>query len=181
MSLKSNVISTMLFTAITGASLSANAAPAADVTLTGIITNTTCDITVNGGQATLNVGTFKTADITGAGVLTQVGDTPLPVALTCNDTENMDSAMGSLVVQGNTSNLDVSNKLFTSVTTGTVGFMLKLENNTDNIVANQPVPVTGTAGASAYDYTYKVGMASATNAAPAGAYSAPITVAYLVN
>lgn len=175
MSINKKVISATVVVALSGVSMMANAAPSADVTLTGIITNTTCDITVNGGQANLNVGAYKAQDIIDAGVLAQVGAVPLPVELTnCEGPET-----GSLVIQGNTSNLDVSNKLFTSATTDTVGFMIK-DVNTTNIVEGQGVPLPVTAeGPNTYSFT--VGMASATDLPLAGAYRAPITISYIVN
>lgn len=175
MSINKKVISAAVVVALSGVSMMTNAAPSADVTLTGTITNTTCDVTVNGGQANLNVGAYKVADITTAGVLAQVGSIPLPVVLTNCTTDET----GNLVIQGNTSNLDASNQLFTSATTDTVGFMIKDEAG-NNISEGKSVPFSVTT-AGPNIYSYNVGMASATNAPLAGAYRAPITVSYIVN
>ncbi|UHD27158.1 hypothetical protein [Klebsiella variicola] len=54
MSIRKSVIAAAVFASLSGVSMMANAAPSADVTLEGIITNTTCDVSVN-GLATLNV------------------------------------------------------------------------------------------------------------------------------
>ncbi len=59
MSIKKSVIAVAVFASLSGVSMMANAAPSADVTLEGIITNSTCDVSVNNGLATLNVGSTK--------------------------------------------------------------------------------------------------------------------------
>ena len=70
----------------------ANAAPSADVTLEGIITNSTCDVSVNNGPATLNVGVYKASSFTPN---TQQGSVALPVELT-----NCADETGALIIQG---------------------------------------------------------------------------------
>ncbi len=52
MSIKKSVIAAAVFASLSGVSMMANAAPSADVTLEGIITNSTCDVSVNNGLAT---------------------------------------------------------------------------------------------------------------------------------
>ena len=51
MSFKTTVLSTALFMGLSAVSLNALAAPSAEVTLQGILTNTTCDVTINGGKS----------------------------------------------------------------------------------------------------------------------------------
>lgn len=172
MSLKTNVISTALFAAIAGVSMTTIAAPSADVTLTGIITNTTCDVEVNGGQATLNVGVYKSGDFTAN---TQQGSVPLPVTLT-----NCADETGSLIVQGTTASANPGKQLFTATTGDTVGFMIKTSDNAAQVASDEDVALDVTAAGS-NTYTFNVGMGSTTLAPVAGGYSAPITVAYIVN
>lgn len=171
MSIK-NVISVTLFAAITGASMMANAAPSANVTLTGIITNTTCDVTVNNAQATLNVGVYKSGDFTAN---TQQGSVPLPVELT-----NCADESGALIIQGTTASTNPSKQLFTAATGDTVGFMIKTSDNASQVAADEDVARDVTSAGS-NSYTFNVGMGSTTLTPAAGAYSAPITVAYIVN
>ncbi|HHR6046163.1 TPA: type 1 fimbrial protein, partial [Providencia alcalifaciens] len=52
---------TTFFAGVSCVSLNALAAPSAEVTLQGILTNTTCDVTINGGKSVLNVGVLKTS------------------------------------------------------------------------------------------------------------------------
>ncbi|WP_145587592.1 fimbrial protein [Yersinia rochesterensis] len=173
MSFKTNLISVALFTAISGVSITANAAPAADVTLTGIITATTCDVEVNNGLAALNVGVFKSGDFTAN---SQKGSVPLQVKLTdCDDEED-----GSLIIQGITASSNPSQQLFTAAIADTVGFMIKVSDDSAQVAANEEIPLSVTA-AGPNLYTFNVGMGSTTLAPAAGAYSAPITVAYIVN
>lgn len=150
----------------------ANAAPSADVTLTGIITSTTCDVTVNNAQATLNVGIYKSGDFTAN---TQQGSVPLPVELT-----NCADESGALVIQGVTASGNPGKQLFTAATGDTVGFMIKTSVNALQLAADEDVALEVTSEGS-NTYTFNVGMGSTTLKPAAGAYSAPITVAYIVN
>ncbi|WP_181375153.1 MULTISPECIES: fimbrial protein [Enterobacterales] len=172
MSLKTNVISVALFATLSGMSMMANAAPSADVTLTGIITNTTCDVTVNNAQATLNVGVYKSGEFTAN---TQQGSVPLPVELT-----NCSDETGALIIQGTTASANPSKQLFTAASDDTVGFMIKTSDNASQVAADESVAFDVTS-AGANTYAFNVGMGSTTLTPAAGAYSAPITVAYIVN
>lgn len=172
MSLKTNVISATLLATLSGISMMANAAPSADVTLTGIITSTTCDVTVNNAQATLNVGIYKSGEFTAN---TQQGSVPLPVELT-----NCADESGALVIQGTTASANPGKQLFTAATGDTVGFMFKTSDNASQVAADESVAMDVTASG-ANTYAFNVGMGSTTATPAAGAYSAPITVAYIVN
>ncbi|MCS5992135.1 fimbrial protein [Klebsiella variicola subsp. variicola] len=172
MSLKVNLISATLFMSIAGMSMSANAAPSADVTLTGIITKTTCDVTVNNAQATLNVGVYKSGDFTAN---TQQGSVPLPVELT-----NCDDETGALIIQGTTASANPSKQLFTAATGDTVGFMIKTSDNSSQVAADEDVALEVTSEGP-NSYIFNVGMGSTTASPVAGTYSAPVTVAYIVN
>ncbi|WP_127959444.1 fimbrial protein [Serratia microhaemolytica] len=170
MSLKINALSVALLTTLAATSLSATAAPSDDVILTGIITNTTCDVTANNGQPSLNVGVYKSGDFAAG---TQLGAVPLDVLLeNCDADEN-----GTLIIQGVASS--DSTKLFVSDEADSVGFMIqdsaKAQIEVDNGVA---LAVTKAAGG---NYQFIVGMGSTTVAPAAGSYEAPITIAYIVN
>ncbi|WP_429913910.1 fimbrial protein [Klebsiella pneumoniae] len=117
MSIKKSVIAAAVFASLSGVSMMANAAPSADVTLEGIITNTTCDVSVNNGLATLNVGVYKASSFTPN---TQQGSVALPVELT-----NCADETGALIIQGQSASSDPSKQLFTAATGDTVGFMIK--------------------------------------------------------
>ncbi|MDA5494137.1 fimbrial protein [Yersinia intermedia] len=173
MSLKAKIlVPTALFALIAGMSMAANAAPSADVTLTGIITNTTCDVEVNNGQASLNVGVYKSGNFT---VNTQQGSVPLPVTLTdCAD------ETGSLLIQGITASANPSKQLFTATTGDTVGFMIKTSDSAAQVAADEDIALDVTT-AGPNTYTFNVGMGSTTLAPAPGGYSTPITVAYVVN
>lgn len=154
-------------------SLNASAASSAEVTLQGIITNTTCDVTVNGGKSTLNVGIHKSSAFTTAN--TQVGSVPLNVTLSnCTAAE-----AGNLIIQGVTSTANNDKNLFVNADTDTVGFMIKDAVKTQ-IAANANTAVAATAGKPT-DYIFQVGMGSTTTTPATGAYNAPIVVAYIVN
>ncbi|WP_235845446.1 hypothetical protein [Morganella psychrotolerans] len=60
MTFKTQLLSVALITGMSAASLNAVAAPSSEVTLQGILTDTTCDVTINGGKSVLNVGVFNT-------------------------------------------------------------------------------------------------------------------------
>ncbi|QQN35151.1 type 1 fimbrial protein [Rahnella aceris] len=172
MSIKHKGISATWLAILSGVSMMANAASSADVTLTGIITSTTCDVTVNNAKATLNVGVFKSGDFTAN---TQQGSVPLPVELT-----NCENESGALIIQGVTASANPGKQLFTAATEDTVGFMIKTSDNASQVAVDENVALDVTsAGANAY--TFNVGMGSTTLTPAAGAYSAPITVAYIVN
>lgn len=159
------------FTTVSSLSFTASAAPSAEVTLQGIITSSTCDVTVNGGKSVLNVGAFKSADFQAN---QQLGSTPLPVSLTnCADNET-----GDLIVEGLTSVGDVNNKIFVNDTDDTVGFMIADEAG-DIITKGQAIPAEAKLG-EATDFKFTVGMASTSAAPTPGVYSAPILVAYVV-
>ncbi|MFC0226305.1 fimbrial protein [Serratia aquatilis] len=173
MSFKKCLVSTLLLAGVTGISLNASAAPSAEVTLQGIITSTTCDVTVNGGKSTLNVGEFKSSDFTTAN--TQVGSVPLKVTLSnCAADET-----GNLIIQGVTSTANNDKNLFVNADADTVGFMIKNAGN-GQVAANANNPVVGALD-SPTDYLFSVGMGSTATSPAAGAYSAPIVVAYIVN
>lgn len=172
MSLKTNLTLATLLATLSGVSVVANAAPSADVTLKGIITSTTCDVTVNNAKATLNLGVFKSGDFTAN---TQQGSVPLPVELT-----NCGNESGALVIQGVTASSNPGKQLFTAATEDTVGFMIKTSDNASQVAADDNVALDVTS-AGANTYAFNVGMGSTTLAPAAGAYSAPITVAYIVN
>ncbi|MFW8217253.1 fimbrial protein, partial [Klebsiella pneumoniae] len=86
-----------------------------------IITNTTCDVSVNNGLATLNVGVYKASSFTPN---TQQGSVALPVELT-----NCADEAGALIIQGQSASSDPSKQLFTAATGDTVGFMIKDAND----------------------------------------------------
>lgn len=164
-----NFIKTAVAVALfAGVAINANAADTKNITLSGIIVESTCDIELNNGAAILNVGTYKSQDFEAN---KQQGEVPLPVALTeCTDGES-----GFLKVTGETSN--GNNQIFTEADGGSVGFMMTYEGTpVVNGVNTAGITITGTE----FTNTFIVGMAS-TAASPApGDYTAPITVAYVV-
>ncbi|AHG21732.1 fimbrial protein [Chania multitudinisentens RB-25] len=166
-------IATLFATSMVGITMNASAAPAAEVTLQGIITNTTCDVTVNGGRATLNIGVFRASDFAAAN--TQQGSVPLNVTLSnCTADET-----GNLLIQGVTSTANNDKNLFVNVDSDTVGFMIKNANDVQ-LAANAPTSLAATEAAPT-NYSFQVGMGSTTTVPAAGAYSAPVVVAYIVN
>lgn len=173
MFIKKNLVSALVFAGVAGISLSASAAPSAEVTLQGIITNTTCDVTVNGGKSTLNVGVYKSSEFAAAN--TQVGSVPLNVTLSnCTAAE-----AGSLIIQGVTSTANNNKNLFVNAYADTVGFMIKNAASAQ-VAANANTALAATAGTPT-NYAFQVGMGSSALTPTAGAYSAPIVVAYIVN
>lgn len=153
---------------LSGIVMTANAADTADITLNGEIVLSTCDIELNNGAATLEVGTYKSKDFVAN---QQLGSVSLPVSLTdCTDGES-----GFLKVTGNTASSN--NEIFTPAQGDTVGFMMTY--NGAPVVAGQNTAAVSVSGTT-HNEEFLVGMASeATNPAP-GTYSAPITVSYVV-
>ncbi|ENI6758530.1 fimbrial protein [Klebsiella pneumoniae] len=168
MSIKKSVIAAAVFASLSGVSMMANAAPSADVTLEGIITNTTCDVSVNNGLATLNVGVYKASSFTPN---TQQGSVALPVELT-----NCADETGALIIQGQSASSDPSKQLFTAATGDTVGFMIK-----DVQVAESQNVALDVTSADTNSYSFNVGMGTTDATPAAGSYSVPVTVAYIVN
>lgn len=173
MSIQKKLLSALLIAGTAGVCFSASAAPSAEVNLQGIVTNTTCDVTVNGGKSTLNVGIHKSSEFSNAN--TQVGSVPLNVTLNnCTADEN-----GNLIIQGVTSTANNDKNLFVNADADTVGFMLQ-DSTGKQISTASNTAVAATSG-TPVSYTFSVGMGSATTTAAAGAYSAPVVVAYIVN
>lgn len=178
MNMKLKSLPVMLLVALLGTTLLANAAPSADVTLNGIITNTTCDVTVNNNLSTLNVGVYKAGDFKAN---EQQGSVPLPVQLTNCGTASGESGKetGALIIQGTTATANPSKQLFTASPGDTVGFMIKDSSNVQIAADENVVLEVTTAGPNTY--SFNVGMGSTAASPAAGSYSAPITVAYIVN
>ncbi|HHR6079050.1 TPA: fimbrial protein [Providencia alcalifaciens] len=181
MSFKTTALSTALFMSLSALSLNAMAAPSAEVTLQGILTNTTCNVTINGGKSVLNVGVLKTsvgeADSDFAAVNAMSSKTvDMPVTLVdCADGEE-----GNLIIQGITSVGNNEQDIFVATDSQTVGFMIEDEAN-NRITNGNGAKVEIGAGKTAAQYTFKVGMATTTATPKAGSYSAPILVAYIVD
>lgn len=172
---------TTLFAGVSCVSLNGLAAPSAEVILQGVLTNTTCDVTINGGKSVLNVGVLKTsvgqADSNFSAVNAMSAKTvDMPVTLVgCAKGEK-----GSLLIQGITSVANNERNLFVAEDSQTVGFMI--ENAVNAIVTNgEKIPFNIGAENTDAQYTFKVGMATATDAPSAGSYSAPILVSYIVD
>jgi len=174
MNFKKIALATSLLASVSVFSMNASADASAEVTLQGIITNTTCNVTVNGGKSVLNVGVFKANQFTAN---QKVGSVNMPVTLTnCTAAEK-----GDLIIQGLTSVANNDQNIFVSNDTDTVGFMIA-ENNDTAIVKNGQGPqVSVEEDQTGANYSFKVGMASATAAPVPGSYSAPVLVAYIVN
>jgi len=171
MSIKKIALAAAVFATVSGMSVSANAAPSAEVTLQGIITNSTCDVTINGGKSVLNVGVFKSADFQAN---EKLGSTPMPVSLTnCAADET-----GNLIVQGLTSVGNNDKNIFVNDDANTVGFMIA-DADGDIIANGQEIPADAKAG-EATNVIFNVGMASTASEPTPGVYSAPILVAYIV-
>lgn len=165
-----------LLTVITLSSLVSLSATAANnnqqqITLSGSISAVSCDVTLNGGQSTLNVGNFPSASFTAAG--TQVGAIPLNISLIGCDKASAEKK-GELLVQGQTS--AGNQNLFVNDSSATVGFMLK-DMNSNQIANNTPVPLDVKIGNNTYSMT--VGMGSLSTKPENGIYSAPIVIAYV--
>ncbi|HEQ1858965.1 TPA: type 1 fimbrial protein [Providencia alcalifaciens] len=175
MMLKKIALATTLFAGISGVNFYANAAePSAEVTLQGVITNSNCVLTVNGGKSVLNIGVFKSSEFTAN---TKVGSINMPVTLTdCSPDET-----GDLIIQGITSIANNDKNIFVNSDTDTVGFMIAKSDDTTILSANEGTPVAIATDATSSDYSFKVGMATTDMQPAAGAYSAPVLVAYIVN
>jgi len=140
------------------------------ITLTGTISAVTCEVVLNGGQSTLNVGNHpSTAFVANK----QLGDTALNIALTGCDKASA-TEKGNLLVSGTVSSANTG--LFVNDTQETVGFMLS-DDKKQPITNNTPVPLDVKSGANIYSMT--VGMGSLTAAPKNGVYSAPILIAYI--
>ncbi|WP_265694174.1 type 1 fimbrial protein [Providencia rustigianii] len=181
MSFKTKTLSAALFMGLSAASLNVMAAPSAEVTLQGILTNTTCNVTINGGKSVLNVGVLKTsigeADSNFSAVNAMSSTTAkMPVTLVgCTKGEN-----GSLIIQGITSVGNNERNIFVSEDTQTVGFMIEDEAN-ETVTNGDKIAFGIGAENTDAQYTFKVGMATTTTGPKAGSYSAPILVAYIVD
>ncbi|HGS4463325.1 TPA: fimbrial protein [Vibrio metschnikovii] len=168
MNFKKAALTIALVSSVIG--MNANAAQGtAEVTLQGLITTTSCDVTANQGLAVLDVGIFKSSDFEAN---TQLGEMPLVVSLDCTDAEE-----GDLIITGITSKDRVENDIFTSSVDNTVGFMIK--DASDSVVENFKGPQVSTEAGIVTDYIFTVGMASSQEAPEAGLYSAPINVTYV--
>ncbi|UNH29220.1 type 1 fimbrial protein (plasmid) [Moellerella wisconsensis] len=170
---------TTFFAGISCVSLNALAEHSAEVILNGILTNTTCDVTINGGKSVLNVAVLNTsmsgADNDFSAVNTISKKTvPMPVTLTnCTDDQS-----GSLLIQGITSVGNNEQNIFVAKDSQTVGFMIKDEKQ--KIITNGNKVAVEFEGKPAEKYTFTVGMATTTESPEAGSYSAPILVSYIV-
>ncbi|WP_413492875.1 fimbrial protein [Morganella psychrotolerans] len=181
MTFKTQLLSVALITGMSAVSLNAVAAPSSEVTLQGILTDTTCDVTINGGKSVLNVGVFNTkvggpdASFTAANAITNQ-QVDMPVTLTgCAKGEN-----GELIVQGVTSTGNNEQNVFVAQDTQTTGFMIQ-DTNGQSLTNGKGAIVALDAEETSGQYTFKVGMATTNSTPVAGAYSAPILVAYIVN
>lgn len=174
MTFKKVALTTALLASVSAISLNANAEANAEVTLQGVVTNTTCKVTVNGGKSVLDVGIFKSDSFTPN---TMIGKVPMPVTLTdCGDT-----AAGQLIIQGLTSTGNNDKNIFVSTDNETVGFMIEDEEPKTVVNGTGPTLSIFDDESVVNTYTFKVGMASTTANPTAGSYSAPILVAYVVN
>lgn len=170
-SFKHALISAVTLASIIGYSGGANANQQA-VTLNGAISAVSCEVVLNGGSSTLNVGTYAKTKFAAA-ASTQVGTVPLVVSLTgCDKDSTADS--GALYIQGTTAN--GSNSIFVNNENNNVGFMLKDANGTQ-VVNNQPIKLDVKAGST--NYSFSAGMGATTKAPANRAYSAPIVIAYI--
>ncbi|EKT62040.1 fimbrial protein [Providencia burhodogranariea] len=174
MTFKKVALTVALLAGVSGMSLNANADASAEVTLQGIITNTTCDVTVNGGKSVLNVGVFKASQFEAN---TKLGSVNMPVTLTnCSEIES-----GDLIIQGMTSTKNNDQNIFVSNDANTVGFMVAADNDTTILKNGQGAEIKIEEDQTSAEYNFKVGMASTTDLPKAGSYTAPILVAYIVN
>ena len=173
MYLKKIVLTTALLAGISGMSLNANASASAEVTLQGIVTNTACNVTVNGGKSVLNVGVFKSGDFSAN---QKIGSVNMPVTLTdCGAEET-----GSLIIQGLTSIKNNDQNIFVANDADTVGFMFAQSDDTTIVKNGAGVSVSIPKDQTGSTYNFKVGMATTALKPAAGSYSAPILVAYVV-
>lgn len=173
MTFKKIVLTTTLFASTAGMSLSASASPSAEVTLQGVITSTTCDVTINGGKSILNVGVFKSADFVANKML---GAVKMPVTLTnCKADET-----GDLIIQGLTSVANNDQNIFVSNDAEKVGFMIAQDDGKTIVKNGQRIGLDAKEDG-VTEYVFTVGMASAAANPEPNAYSAPILISYIVN
>lgn len=142
-----------------------------DITLTGAISAVSCEVVLNGGSSTLNVGTFPSNQFVAN---TQLGTTDLAISLNGCDAATAEDGVGALYVQGKTAH--GTNNIFVSDINNTVGFMLT-DNSKKTVVNNQAIPLSVKAGDNSYVMT--AGMASTKTLPNNGLYSAPIVIAYV--
>ncbi|HGN1706724.1 TPA: fimbrial protein [Providencia rettgeri] len=181
MMFKTKLLSTALVVGLSAASMNVLAAPSSEVTLQGILTNTTCDVTINGGKSVLNVGAFNTtisdtdagASFTAANTISKE-QVNLPVTLT----NCAKGQAGNLIIQGITSVGNNEQNVFVSNDAQTVGFIIQ-DTDGNDIVNGEGVPSPLGADDTTGQYTFKVGMATTNTTPKAGAYSAPIVIAFL--
>lgn len=179
--MKTKIISIALFTALSAMSVNALAAVGNDtVTLSGTVTNTTCDVTVNGGNPTFGVGTIKANAFTNAftGYPTS-NSTNLQVVID-NCSGGSSAYTGDLVVSGTTPTADGTKTIFASSSTDKVGFTLT-ETATSTLIKNKDqistsVPVA--AGSSA-THNFKIAMAATALPVTTGTYTAQVNFAFI--
>ncbi|MEI9747933.1 type 1 fimbrial protein [Moellerella wisconsensis] len=170
-----------LLAGVSSVSLNVMAAPSAEVTLQGILTSSSCDVTINGGKPVLNVGVLNTSvgesdsNFPDVNVMSDKSN-EMPVTLIgCQKGEN-----GSLLIQGITSVGNNERNIFVSDDSQTVGFMIKDAAGT-TVTNGGKIGFKIGADNTEAQYSFKVGMATTTSNPNAGSYSAPILVAYIVN
>ncbi|MTC69451.1 fimbrial protein [Providencia sp. wls1914] len=172
---------TTLFAGVSCVSLNAMAAPSAEVTLQGTLTNTTCNVTINGGKSVLNVGVLKTSvsqpDSDFSAVNTMSAKTVgMPVTLVgCTKGET-----GNLIIQGITSVGNNEHNVFVSDDSQTVGFIIEDKDN-KTVTNGEKIAFNIEPENTDAQYTFKVGMATTTDTPDAGSYSAPILVSYIAD
>jgi len=170
MILNKALLSTAVLTSLV--CLSATAGPnQQDITLTGAISAVSCEVVLNGGSSTLNVGTFAADAFAVANK--QVGSIPLYISLNGCSAESTEDT-GALYVQGLTAN--GSQSLFVNNAANSVGFMLT-DAASNPVVNNQAIPLDVAEGSNSYQFTAGMGSLNATPAN--GSYSAPIVIAYV--
>lgn len=172
---------TTFFAGISCVSLNAMAAHSAEVILQGILTNTTCNVTINGGKSVLNVPVLSTSTsdaekgFSGVNTISKI-TVPMPVTLTgCTKGEE-----GDLIIQGITSVGNNQQNIFVATDSQTVGFIIQ-DKDFNDIANGKGVQVTVDGEKKAEQYVFNVGMATTTEMPKPGSYSAPILVSYIVN
>ncbi|MRT58306.1 type 1 fimbrial protein [Enterobacteriaceae bacterium RIT693] len=181
MTFKTKLLSTVLLAGMSTASLNVFAAPSSEVTLQGILTNTTCNVTINGGKSILNVGVFNTkvggtdASFTAPNAIS-AQQVDMPVTLTgCAKAEK-----GELLIQGITSVSNNEQNLFVAQDNQTTGFMIQ-DGQGQTVSNGKGTEVAMADNETNAAYTFKVGMGTTNTTPEAGTYSAPILVSYIVN
>lgn len=178
MKLKSNILATALLAALSGMTLSAQAAnPYVDLTLEGIVTKSTCEMTANNGSDTVNVGALKTSDFTEIGKATGTGKTFDVTLAKCADAET-----GELLISGTTNTTYPT--VFTGTNTEEVGFIIQdAKNNAmGNKTSTDDTKAITVEKDGSLKYTFTAFMASVVPVADLGASmpTAPVTVVYYV-